>query len=95
MAGKYVNLSKGCKYLTFVMNDENKHNYTDVDYDIDIQVFKDSLECDECNILGSYYIIGEKYEIGLCLPCMIKDSPYATIIGLKGYIFKDDLNKRF
>ena len=90
MAGKYVNLSKGGKYLKCVMNDENKHNYTDVDYDIDIQVFKDSLECDECNILGSYYIIGEKYEIGLCLPCMIKDSPYATIIGLKGYIVKDD-----
>ena len=84
MPGKYVNLSKGGKYLKCSYYDEH-----DIDEE-DIQVFKDSLKCDECNILGSYYIIGEKYEIGLCLPCMIKDSPYATIIGLKGYIVKDD-----
>lgn len=73
MPGKYVNLSKGGKYLKCVMDDK----------DTDIQVFKDSLECDDCNVLGSYYIIGEKYEIGLCLQCLIKHSPYSTIIGLK------------
>ena len=81
MSGKYVNLSKGGKYL--------KCGY-DNDYEIDTQVFKDSLECDDCNILGSYYIIGEKYEIGLCLQCLIKHSPYSSIIGLKGYIVKDE-----
>ena len=80
MSGKYVNLSKGGKYLKCVMDDK----------DTDIQVFKDSLECDDCNVLGSYYIIGEKYEIGLCLQCLIKHSPYSTIIGLKGYIVKDE-----
>jgi hypothetical protein len=81
LTGKYVNLSKGGKYLKCTYYDQ---------YEEDTQVFKDSLECDDCNILGSYYIIGEKYEIGLCLQCLIKNSPYASIIGLKGYIVKDD-----
>lgn len=85
MPGKYVNLSKGGKYLKCVI-DESDHSWKDHD----IQAFKDSLECDDCNVLGSYYIIGEKYEIGLCLQCLIKHSPYSTIIGLKGYIVKDE-----
>ena len=84
MSGKYVNLSKGGKYLKCFYHAEDDKD------EKDIQVFKDSLECDDCNVLGSYYIIGEKYEIGLCLPCLIKHSPYFSIIGLKGYIVKDE-----
>lgn len=79
MPGKYVNLSEGGKYLK-CKND---------DYE-DLQQFDNYLECDECNYYGSYFIIGEKYKIGLCLKCLIEHSPYYSIIGLKGYIVKDD-----
>tara|TARA_B110001454_G_scaffold96622_1_gene91489 strand:+ start:225 stop:452 length:228 start_codon:yes stop_codon:yes gene_type:complete len=32
-----------------------------------------SLKCDECGYIGSYYIEGEKYRIGLCYTCILED----------------------
>ena len=32
-----------------------------------------SLKCDECGYIGSYYIEGEKYRIGLCYNCILVD----------------------
>ena len=30
-----------------------------------------NLECDICSFMGSYYLDGEKYKIGLCHICLI------------------------
>ena len=33
-----------------------------------------NLECDLCNVKPSFYLVGEKYKIGLCYSCL-KISP--------------------
>ena len=45
-----------------------------------VQYLDMDLECDQCGFMGSYYIDGEKYKIGLCHICLVKSDIVDKII---------------
>jgi hypothetical protein len=38
-----------------------------------LEQFDETLECETCDMVGSFFLIDEKYEIGLCYKCMLKN----------------------
>ncbi len=60
--GEIINLNKTLKvYWT-------DKECTDTGYSL--ERYSTTLHCDTCNKIGSYYVIGEKYKIGLCYGCL-------------------------
>ena len=43
-------------------------------HDYHYEKLDQNLKCDLCNVKPSYYLVGEKYRIGLCYSCLQKSS---------------------
>jgi len=49
----------------------NTCDETTCDTDFHYEILDMGLECDKCGFMGSYYLQGEKYKIGMCSSCLM------------------------